>query len=96
MPKVVKAAAKVDGKRRTVEVSLPIVVGVTRAAEILGIPKPNVSRMRRQGRMPEPLEQDGPGAPVFVRSEVEALARELQAEREARAARGEDGEDGGA
>lgn len=51
-------------------------VGLTGAAKILGKAPPNVSRLRKAGRMPEPIAVEG-SAPVYVRSEIEALAREL-------------------
>jgi predicted DNA-binding transcriptional regulator AlpA len=55
-------------------------VGLTAAARILGIVPPNVSRLRKQGRMPDGVKVAG-SAMVYVRSEVEALAKELAAER---------------
>lgn len=62
-------------------------VGVNRAAKMLGIAPPNVSRLRSQGRMPEAIPVEG-SAGVYVKSEVEALASELEAERAARAGGG--------
>lgn len=59
-------------------------VGLKAAAGILGVKPPNVSRLRDQGRMPAGVPVEG-SADVFVRSEVEVLAVELAAEREARA-----------
>lgn len=61
-------------------------VGSTAAAKILGIPAPHVARLRRQGRMPNAIPVAG-GYSVYVRSAVEALAKELRAERKARAAK---------
>lgn len=73
-------------KKGTVEVQVPVVVGVTSAAAILGVPKSNVSRLREQGRMPEPLPrpEGDTGAPVWLLEPVEVLAGELAAERAAR------------
>lgn len=76
--------ARQSGSRATVEVVVPTVVGVTQAAEMLGVPKSNISRLRSQGRMPEPVPQEGPGAPVWLKPEVEELAKALAAERTAR------------
>ena len=59
---------------------IPPLVGSTAAAAILGIPAPHVARLRRQGRMPEPVHVEG-GHDVYVRSEVEALAAVLRSER---------------
>jgi transposase-like protein len=55
-------------------------IGLTAAAKRLGIAPPNVSRLRRQGRMPAGIEVEG-SAMVYLESEVEALARELDRER---------------
>lgn len=59
-------------------------VGLKGAAGILGVKPPNVSRLRTQGRMSAAVPVEG-SADVYVRSEVEALAGELGAERSARA-----------
>lgn len=66
--------------------TLPDLVGVTEAAVILSLPKPRISRLREQGRMPEPAAVLSSG-PVFIREEVAELAVILQGEREERAAR---------
>lgn len=55
-------------------------VGLTAAARVLGIKPPNISRLRKQGRMPEGIKVEG-SAMVYPRSEVESLAKELAAER---------------
>lgn len=68
-----KAKVAVDGKRRTVEVTIPVLVGVTAAAEILGVPKPHISQ-RLKDVMPEAIEVEG-SAHVWIKSEVEELAR---------------------
>lgn len=81
------ARVTVDGKRRRLDVAVPKVVGVTQAAELLKVPKSNVSRLTEQGRMPSPVPQEGPGAPVWLKVEVMELAEVLQTEREQRAAR---------
>jgi hypothetical protein len=62
----------------------PALVGSSAAAAILGVPKPHVTRLRQQGRMPEAIPVEGSND-VYVRSEVVALARQLRREREARA-----------
>lgn len=64
----------------------PRLIGTTAAAKILGIQPPHVTRLREQGRMPEPIQVEGSND-VWIREEVEALARELHAERQARAER---------
>lgn len=64
----------------------PRLVGTTAAARILGIKPPHVTRLREQGRMPEPIDVEG-SVDVYVRDEVEDLGRELHAERAARAQR---------
>jgi hypothetical protein len=63
-------------------------VGATAAARILRIPAPHIARYRKRGRMPAPLPVDG-GYPVYLKGEVEMLARELESERRARAAKRE-------
>lgn len=64
----------------------PHLLGSTAAAGLLGVQPPHISRLREQGRMPDPIEVDG-SVDVYIREEVEELARELAEEREARAAR---------
>lgn len=64
-------------------------VGLVAAAKILQVAPPNVSRLRKQGRMPAGVEVKG-SALVYMESEVLALARELDAERDDRA-NGEEG-----
>jgi hypothetical protein len=58
-------------------------VGLTAAAKILGIQAPNVSRLRSQGRMPDGVQVQG-SAMVYFESEIQTLAKELQAERDGR------------
>lgn len=55
-------------------------VGLTAAAHILGVLPPNITRLRKQGRMPDGVPVEG-SAMVYIRSEVEVLAKELAAER---------------
>ena len=62
----------------------PNLVGVTKAAQILKVPKPRIMRFRNQGRLPEPLTVDGPSAPVYVKEEIEEFSREVQAGRDLR------------
>lgn len=66
--------------------SYPTLVGVGEAAEMLGLPKPRIARLREQGRMPEPIQELAAG-PVWLRSEVKLLAEELAEERRTREAR---------
>ncbi len=70
---------------------LPRLLGVTEAAEVLGIRKPHLYRLRDQGRLPEPLLTLMAGQ-LFSAEEIEALAAELQTERSARATKREDRE----
>jgi predicted DNA-binding transcriptional regulator AlpA len=70
--------------------SQPDLIGSSMAAEILGVQKPHVTRLRRQGRMPPPVNVAGSND-VYVRSEVVALAAELEREREQRAKGSTDG-----
>lgn len=60
----------------------PDLVGVTAAAEFLGVPKPHVSQ-RLGDRMPEPWQIPGSG-PFWIRAELVPLRDELAAEREER------------
>ena len=62
----------------------PPLVGVTEAARILKVPKPRIMRFRAQNRLPEALSVDGPSAPVYIRGEIEAFAREVQEGRDLR------------
>jgi hypothetical protein len=64
----------------------PDLVGVAEAATILNLPKPRISRLREQGRMPEPVAELISG-PVWNRQEVQALSDLLAKEREAREAK---------
>lgn len=64
----------------------PLLVGTTAAARILGIRPPHVSRLRDQGRMPDPIPVEG-SVDVYVQEEIEELAKALAEERAARAAR---------
>lgn len=73
-----KAKATVDGKRRTVEVTLPKLVGVTRAAEILDLPKSNISRGQPTG-MPEPILIEGGGKAWFEHEVVELAEKRAEA-----------------
>ena len=75
-------------KKGTIEVEVPRVVGVTKAALMLGVPKSNISRLRKQGRMPHPVPrpEGDTGADVWLEVEVAELAEALAAERAARAA----------
>lgn len=66
--------------------TLPDLVGVAEAADLLGVRKPRIYRLADQGRMPEPLVELA-GGPVYLREEVSALAATLQEEREGREAR---------
>jgi hypothetical protein len=61
----------------------PRLVSRSYAAEMLGTNSPYISRLHDQGRMPDPVEVEG-SAPVYVYEEVEALAKEFNAEREER------------
>lgn len=71
------AATKMPPAELAAAVKKQPLVGVNRAAKILGIAPPNFRRYR--DRLTEiPVEGS---AAVFVRSEVEALAKELKAER---------------
>lgn len=62
------------------EAPLPDVVGVTAAAEILGVNKPRIYKLDAQGRMPKPALSPDNG-PLYRRSEVERLRDELVVER---------------
>jgi len=62
---------------------LPRLIGTTAAAKVLGIRPPHVSRLRDQGRMPEAVPVEGSND-VYVKDDVEDLAKELHARRQAR------------
>lgn len=66
--------------------SAPRLVGSTAAAAILGVQPPHITRLKDQGRMPEPIPVEG-SVDVYVRDDVQALARKLRGERKKRAAR---------
>lgn len=66
--------------------ALPPLLGVTEAAEILGVRKPHLYRLRDQGRLPEPVITLMAGQ-IFLRSDIEVLAAELADERANRGAR---------
>lgn len=55
-------------------------VGLVAAANILGIAPPNVTRLRTQGRMPDPVHVEG-SADVYLKSDIQKLARALSRER---------------
>ncbi|MCA1571236.1 MAG: hypothetical protein LC798_13135 [Chloroflexi bacterium] len=50
-------------------------VGTGQVAEIIGIVKTNVSRLRASGEIPEPLFET-PGGPQWLRARIEAIAEE--------------------
>lgn len=77
----VKAPAPDELRKLLAGVTL---VNLTAAARLLGIAPPNVSRLRQQGRFPEPVTEIEGGAGVYDLREVEALATELGRERDAR------------
>jgi hypothetical protein len=63
----------------------PDLIGATIAAGILGVYPPHITRLKAQGRItPIPIEGS---VDVYIRSDIEALAKELSAGRSARAAR---------
>lgn len=62
----------------------PRLIGTTAAARVLGIAPPHVTRLREQGRMPEPIPVEG-SVDVWLREDVEALGRVLAQERDDRA-----------
>jgi hypothetical protein len=64
----------------------PRLVGTTVAAKMLGIQPPHVSRLKDQGRMPDPITVEG-SVDVYIYEEVVTLGGELHAEREKRANR---------
>ncbi|HEX7088705.1 MAG TPA: hypothetical protein VF192_01135 [Longimicrobiales bacterium] len=66
----------------------PQLISATRSAQLLGVKPPHISRLKDQGRMPEPIPVEG-GNDAYVLEEVEALAKVLHAEREERARRKE-------
>lgn len=51
----------------------PDVVGVAGAAEMIGVPKPRIARLREAGRIPEPL-YDLPSGPLWLREEIAEVA----------------------
>lgn len=63
--------------------ALPPLLGVTEAAEILGVRKPHLYRLRDQGRLPEPVMTLMAGQ-IFLEEDIRKLAAELAAERSAR------------
>ncbi|TMK96365.1 MAG: hypothetical protein E6G40_12245 [Actinobacteria bacterium] len=65
---------------------IPMLAGVAEAAEVMGWDKRRVITYIDRGRFPEPLQSLASGR-VWVRSEVEAFAREWRARRAARAKR---------
>lgn len=60
--------------------SKPKLVSRAAAAKMLGVSSPYISRLQKQGRMPAPVKVDG-GPDVYVRVELEPLAREMKAQR---------------
>lgn len=65
----------------------PHLVSRSAAAAMLGVASPYISRLIRQGRMPEPVEVEG-GPDVYVADELKPLAKEMAAFRR-RSGRGE-------
>lgn len=60
---------------------LPALVSATGAAHILGIHPPHLARLRKQGRLPEPIPVLD-GYQVYRREEIESLAAELAQEKD--------------
>lgn len=63
---------------------LPEILGVTEAAQLLGVRKPHLYRLRDQERLPAPAAEIMAGQ-IFVKEDLVPLAQELEAERAARA-----------
>lgn len=68
--------------------SMPSLIGAKAAAARCGLKPPGVAKLRDQGRMPDPVKVIGT-YDVYLESEVDALAKVLGAEREARRERRE-------
>lgn len=81
-----KAKGRADLRRYIKEQPEICLVGATAAASILRIPAPHIARYRKRERMPVPIPVEG-GYPVYLRSEIEEFANELEGERQARAAK---------
>lgn len=64
---------------------IPVLVGITEAAEILKTAKPRLYRYREQERMPPPVMELLSG-PIFLKTDIEMFAVELERERRERAA----------
>lgn len=63
---------------------IPALAGIAEAADILGVSKAGgIQRLRESGRMPVPVAELRIG-PIYRRSDLEALGRELATERAAR------------
>lgn len=67
-------------RARKLLADLPLVT-LTRAAKILGIAPPNVSRLKQQGRFPDPVVEVEGGAGAYAKVEIEELRDELARER---------------
>jgi hypothetical protein len=55
-------------------------VGSKEAAELLGVERPRIGRLQRQGVMPEPLFELAAG-PVWLRSQVESVREHIEGRR---------------
>lgn len=69
--------------------AFPKLVSASAAAALFGIKPPGIAKLRDQGRMPESIEVAGAYG-VYLREDVERLARQLARERTAREQRREE------
>lgn len=68
---------------------MPEIMGLAEAADAVGLRKPHLYRLRDNGRLPEPIAELANG-PVFLASEINVLAKQLQGERAEKARRKEE------
>jgi hypothetical protein len=62
----------------------PQLVSRQGAAEIIGVQPPHLSRLK--DRLPEPIVVQGSSWPVYLKADIIALAKNLEAEKKARKA----------
>lgn len=67
----------------------PKLVSSQGAAKILGVHPPHLQRLKDKGRLPEPVTIEGSRWSAYVKADIQALAKELKAERAAKKTKGE-------
>jgi predicted site-specific integrase-resolvase len=61
--------------RKTVPLRPNDIIGSKEAAEILGVERTRIARYRRTGQIPEPWSESVSASPIWLRRDIEKIAR---------------------